>query len=214
MYNIVRKNRSFEIWDNNGNLRLPSEDKLIRMYSDLNSNYPDIDSQHYKEAQDLNIEFFTSSNYPYDYIVLGDRAALEESRKGSYLNPYEEFFITLGYGYDGRPFGEPWDISKECFDGYKYGESQGDFLYWYNNRNYYEKYIQDGHSTPYEHHPSVNRDLRELAERKSSNARKLKYGRITKQIYNELTQNPELDIIRDGFEEPEITKNNIINFNK
>ena len=204
-YNIVRKPRVFEIFDDKGELRMPGEDELIKMYMNLNANYPEIGSEHHSRAEKLDIDFFVNSKYPYDYIVLGDRAAIEEARKGSFLNPYEEAFITLGYGYDGRPFGEPWGIEKECFDGYKYAERNGDFLHWYDIRRYYEIYVKEGHDTPTEYNAQANRDLRELAERRSNVFRKAKYGYITNKIFNELMSNPDKNIIRRGYAEDDLT---------
>lgn len=163
--NPEREDRTFSIWDKDGNIVFPDEDERLAKYLNGNTRYPEIDSIRYKKASKLDIEYFLSDKYPFDYIVLGDRAQIEEFRKGKPLNFLEEYLVTLGYGYDGRPFGEAWGIEDRCFNDYKFAEQHGEFLSWSVSANVYETHIKNGYTPPYTYNEDVNRDIRHIAYR-------------------------------------------------
>lgn len=163
VYNIKKKPRVFKMRDEKGVIRHPLDDEVVQMYFERNTNYPDIDSPSYENAINLNMDYFLSSDYPYDYIVLGDRAQIEEARKGSRLTDREEGLIFLGYGYDGRPFGEPWGIEEECLNDFIYAKEQGDLLEWFDTPDTveykYKAYLGAGYQPPMDYYFGINHNV-------------------------------------------------------
>lgn len=143
--------------------RFPWNDAVMQKYYQANSTYPEINSRRYREARRLNLDYFTNAKYPFDYIVMGDRLVIEETRKGNALSMEEEYWVMLGYGYDGKPFGEPWGIADECFNGYQYAQSEGDFLEW-GDKTLYDEFVAKGY-THKDHLRPVNYDRVAMAER-------------------------------------------------
>lgn len=158
-YNIVKKERVFHIRDEKGIIRHPSEDEVVQMYFERNTNYPEVDTPSFKHAKNLNMSYFIGKDYPYDYIVLGDRAQIEEARKGELLTEREEALVFLGYGYDERPFGEPWGLEEEFLNDYLYAIEQGDLLDWRDETDNYKAYIGAGYEPPKDYYSGVNIDL-------------------------------------------------------
>ena len=179
-HNIQRSKRKYIFESSNGELISPFYDETIRKYNLLNSRYPEMNEEAYKRAKDLDMAYFVSDKYPLDYIVIGHRAALETARKGSLLTEEEEALVWLGYGYDGRPFGEPWGLEDEMLDDYLFAESEGDFLTWLLDTKSFDRYLKAGYEAPRDPHETVNRDNRVSAERRLRS-----FGNNTKRITQE-----------------------------
>lgn len=127
-YNSKRSNRNYTLRNSQGHINSPdSFSERIRHYR-ANRDHPPFDSERYKQAIRLNLDYFMSRKYPFDYIVMSDRFVIEETRKGSFLTPDEQELIYLGYGYDGEPFGKPWGIEEECMKDYQYAINNHDFI--------------------------------------------------------------------------------------
>lgn len=177
-YKIKRKKRPALCDKPYDKKRFPWNDPVLKRYYEANSTYPSVNSRRFKEGEKLNLNYFTSSSYPFDYIVMGDRLLIEETRKGDVLSQEEECWILLGFGYDGKPFGEPWGIEEECLSGFEYAQNEGDLLQW-GEKSMYDEFISKGY-THKDHVRPVNYDRVEMAERKlREDLQNTQYERLT-----------------------------------
>lgn len=176
-YKIKKEKRVFKQKNEDGSTNHPLDDEVVQKYKKLNENYPEIGSKEYKNARKLDMTYFLSEKYPYDYVVMGDRAQIEEARKGSRLTQEEEYLIWLGYGYDGKPFAEPWGLEEEFLNDYIYAQKQGDFLEWFPKDRKYDAYIAAGYEPPKDHYDGINKDQINTVE-----DRLKRYGRQVKRL--------------------------------
>lgn len=210
------EDRHFDMWDRNGNLVYPTDDEVLGKYINANNNYPEIGSQRYHKARKLDIPYFFSKKYEFDYIVLGDRAQLEEARKGSSLTGIEENLIVLGYGYDGKPFGYHWGIAKRCLNDYLFAEEHGELLTWGVEHGYYEKYVLDGYQPPYKHDPNINNSIQFLAHRSSKQYIKTGFQSINKEVLDDFTAGNIESVLKKSYQSKnlEYQTDSILKLNK
>lgn len=166
---------------NGGNFTAPWKWPSFEKYEKLNEEYPRPQTKRWRMAKRLNMEYFTSSRYPFDYIVMGDRARIEEARKGMPLSKEEEKWIMLGYGFDGKPFGDPWGIAEECLEGYEYALKRGDLHVWMCDLDEYVDSLRKGYS-PLDVTQVTNRHRVEQAERSLERLGNRQNKRLNKEI--------------------------------
>lgn len=191
-YKFNKEPEAFKLWDKEGKLRHPKYDPIISKHRKGNENYPGIKSKRDKKAAKLDMNYFTGRTYRYEYIVIGDRLNIETARKGAPLTIFEDSLVKLGYGYDGRPFGEPWGIDEACYKGYRYADQSGHFIYWNAGDERYKKYIQDGNTPPRDIDNSANRDIRRAAFNNIKPFQTGITGAINSQIYEQMKETLEL----------------------
>lgn len=194
------EDRTFDMWDKNGNLVYPTDDELLGKYISANNNYPSIGSQRYKKARKLDIPYFFSKQYDFDYIVLGDRAQIEETRKGGSLTTIEEDLIVLGYGYDGKPFGYSWGIAERCLNDYLFAEKHGEFLTWGIESGYYEKYVLEGYTPPYQYDSNINNSIQALAYRHLKKYMKPGFESIDKKTLEDFDSDDVKSVLREKYQ--------------
>lgn len=166
---------------NGGNFTPPWKWASFEKYEKLNQEYPRPQTKRWRKANRLKMDYFTSSRYPYDYIVMGDRAQIEEARKGMPLSKEEEKWIMLGYGFDGKPFGAPWGIEEECFNGYEYAINRGDLHVWICGLDEYVDSLRKGYS-PLDVTQVTNMHRVEQAERSLGRIGNRQNQRLTREV--------------------------------
>lgn len=182
-YGIQKEKRDNSFRKKDGKINMPEKNPLLIKYRYANTHYPEFGTDAQINAKKLNMKYFTSKNYPYDYIPMGHRAAIEESRKGERLTGKEECLVFLGYGYDGRPFGEPWGLEKEFLNDYLYAQREGDFLEWTEDIGAYVNFVGSGYTPMKDHHKGINKDTVLSAELKL-----MEYGENIKRLSGEQLQ--------------------------